>query len=82
MIKTYKLINKLPENPEHLITWIVYNQDMVKSAESLISRLRGEDYMNKVEVVSLDDNKFKKNINPLSVYLDPQLFDYIGNGNV
>jgi hypothetical protein len=82
MIKTYELINKLPENPEQLITWIVYNQDMVKSAETLISQLRGEDYMNKVEVVSLDDDKFKKNRNPLSVYLDPQLFNYIGNGNV
>lgn len=36
MTKTYELINKLPENPEQLITWIVYNKDMVKSAERLI----------------------------------------------
>jgi len=82
MTKTYELINKLPENPEQLITWIVYNKDMIKSAETLISQIRGEEYMNKVEVVSLGDKDVRKNKNPLSVYLDPQLFNYIGNGNV
>jgi len=82
MTKTYELINKLPENPEQLITWIVYNKDMIKSAETLISQIRGEEYMNKVEVVSLGDEDVRKNKNPLSVYLDPQLFNYIGNGNV
>lgn len=82
MTKTYELINKLPENPEQLITWIVYNKDMIKSAETLISQIRGEEYMNKVEVVSLGDEDVRKNKNPLNVYLDPQLFNYLGNGNV
>lgn len=82
MTKTYELINKLPENPEQLITWIVYNKDMVKSAERLISQLRGEAYLKNIEVVSLGDSSVKRNKNPQNVYLDPQLYYYVGNGNV
>lgn len=78
MKQTYDLINRLPENPNTKLTWVVYNDDMIEPAKILIAQLRGPDYVKNVNVVSVGSqiDKFSK------VYLDPQLHNYLGNGNV
>lgn len=78
--KVYNAIKNLPENPSKRIYWIVYNNDMIEHTESLISELKGEDYLNKfVTVVAKSDPS--KDRTKGSVYFDPGLLDLIGNGN-
>lgn len=75
--KTVAAIERLPENPDRKIHWVVYNKDMIKYTENLIAEIRGKDYLkNHVKVVSLEKKQGANN----SIYLDPMLLDHIGNG--
>ena len=75
--KTVAAINRLPENPDRKIYWVVYNKDMIKYTENLIAEIRGKDYLKQhVKVVSIEKKQGANN----SIYLDPMLLDHIGNG--
>lgn len=75
--KTVAAIERLPENPDRKIYWVVYNKDMIKYTENLIAEIRGKDYLKQhVKVVSLEKKQGANN----SIYLDPMLLDHIGNG--
>jgi hypothetical protein len=75
--KTVAAIERLPEDPDKKIYWVVYNKDMIKYTEKLIAEIRGKDYLKKhVKVVSLEKKQGANN----SIYLDPMLLDHIGNG--
>lgn len=70
-----KAILSLPEGKP--ILWIVYNTDMVKGTMKLIAELRGEEFLDKVKVVSrMNSSKYTG-----SIYFDPVLLDLLGNGN-
>lgn len=75
--KTVAAIERLPENPDRKIYWVVYNKDMIKYTENLIAEIRGKDYLKQhVKVVSIEKKQGANN----SIYLDPMLLDHIGNG--
>ncbi len=75
--KTVAAIERLPEDPDKKICWVVYNKDMIKFTENLIAEIRGKDYLKKhVKVVSIEKKQGANN----SIYLDPMLLDHIGNG--
>lgn len=68
----------LPSNPEKHIYWVVYNEDMVKFTEDRIKELRGDDFMTNITVVAKGEPT--KDRSNGSLYFDPLLMDYIGNG--
>lgn len=71
--KTVQMIYNLPEEP---VTWVCYNEDMVPYYERLISEIKGTEYFSKyVTVVSISATR-----NNSKVYLDPTLYDLMGNG--
>lgn len=75
--KQTKMIESLPNNPNKLIIWIVYNEDMVDQAEKRIRYIKGDEYMSKIKVVPRTRaSKWNGHI-----YFDPNLYDLIGNGN-
>jgi len=75
--KTVAAIERLPENPDRKIYWVVYNKDMIKYTENLIAEIKGKDYLKQhVKVVSIEKKQGANN----SIYLDPMLLDHIGNG--
>lgn len=75
--KTVAAIERLPNEPTNKICWVVYNKDMIKYTEKLISEIKGEDYLKKyVKVVSIEKKSGANN----TIYLDPMLHDHIGNG--
>jgi hypothetical protein len=70
--KVMKAIFGLPEEP---ITWVCYNEDMVPYYERLIQEIKGVDFFEKyAKVVSISGERTAK------VYLDPTLYDLMGNG--
>jgi hypothetical protein len=78
-MKQHYLVQKFPENPTQPILWVVYNEDMIPSAKKLIESIRGKEYLQKfVNVVSIDNQDKDRNC---TVYLDPLLYNYLGNGN-
>ena len=73
--KTAELIQRLSEAE---LTWVVYNANMIQHAASLIIQYRGFDYYQKyVNVISCDN---PEEVVRGALYLDPGLYDLIGNG--
>ena len=73
--KTVELIRRLPEEE---VTWVVYNANMVQYAETQIILNRGIEFFEKyVNVISCDN---PEEVVRCALYLDPSLFDLIGNG--
>ena len=71
--KTVEMIQNLPEQE---LTWVVYNSNMISYAAALIIQYRGLEFFDKyVHVLSRDDTNAKG-----LIYLDPTLFELIGNG--
>ena len=72
--KTVEAVLNLPNED---LTWVVYNANMVSSAQMMIISLRGLDYFDKyVRVVSRDSSDGAQG----KLYFDPKLFQLIGNG--
>ena len=72
--KTAEMIQNLPEQE---LTWVVYNANMISYAQMLIIQYRGLEFFDKyVKVVSRDRADGAKG----TMYFDPNLFNYIGNG--
>lgn len=74
-----ELIRKFPEDPFNPILYVVYNESMIPDAETLISIIHGEEYVNKhVKVVAFDTSittdidKSKS----YQVYIDPLVYTY------
>lgn len=73
--KTAELIQRLPEEE---LTWVVYNANMIQHASNLIIQYRGAEYFDRyVNVISCDN--YEEAVRG-ALYLDPCLFDLIGNG--
>jgi hypothetical protein len=72
-----KTVETVMNLPEHDLTWVVYNANMVGYAEMLIISLRGLEYFDRyVKVVSREDSTGAKG----TMYFDPKFFELIGNG--
>ena len=72
------MIEKLPDEPEEPITWVVYNDDHVNQTRDLIDSIKGDGYCDKYcNVVS---RQSIGRSDPKSIYYDPRLLDHIGNG--
>lgn len=78
--KVHNAIERLPQNPDRHIYWIVYNQDMVKYTEDMIAEVKGREYLNQhVTVVAKTDPSKERTTG--TVYFDPGLMDLLSNGN-
>lgn len=72
------IVERLPDQPEEPVTWVVYNEDHVDKTRELINSIKGEDYCDKYcNVVSRQQ---LGSYDPKSIYYDPRLLDHIGNG--
>jgi hypothetical protein len=81
MSKVEHAIRSLPEAPVKHIYWIVYNRDMIEYTKSIVSSIRGQDYLDEYVTVVAKGDSTKDRVNG-SVYFDPNLLDLLGNGNV
>lgn len=77
--RSIEAIEKFPADPQAKIVYVVYNRDMVRATESLIAEVHGKQYRDEhVRVVPMGNNlSFAE---PCSIYFDPALHDYKGNG--
>lgn len=70
-----ELIRKFPEYPTRPILFVVYNEEMVFDAYTLIQATRGPEYMSKnVTVVPLHSKV--ENVRDYDVYIDPMVYKY------
>jgi hypothetical protein len=69
-----ELIRKFPEVPKRPILFVVYNNEMVHEALTLIAATRGPEYLSKVQVVPL--NTKVDNVRDYDVYIDPMVYKY------
>jgi len=77
--KVYEAICRLPRTPTKRIYWIVYNDDMIEYTKTMISDIKGKEYLdNYVTVVSKTDDSRERSKG--AIYFDPGLLDLLGNG--
>lgn len=76
--KVEAAIRSLPDTPHKHIYWIVYNSEMIPYTESLITSIKGEEYLEHITVVNKGDSS--KNREHGTIWFDPGLLDIIGNG--
>ena len=78
---TTKLIKSLPKDPNGQIFWIVYNSDLVNQAKDNIAEIKGQDYLEHVNVVAMDKMKISyPDIPYYNLYYDPSVYKLLGNG--
>jgi hypothetical protein len=78
MNKTELVIESLPDLPTEKLTWVCYNKDMIKHTKELICSIKGVGYLKFIDVVPY--NSRKHNL-AKTTYMDPNLYDHIGNGS-
>lgn len=72
-----ELIRKFPETPFEPILYVVYNEDMINDAETLISIIHGEEYVDKhVKVVAFNASPPLNKTRKYQVYIDPLVYTY------
>lgn len=72
-----ELIRKFPQDPFDPILYVVYNESMIPDAETLISIIHGEEYVNKyVRVVAFDTSMPADKSKKYQVYIDPLVYTY------
>lgn len=76
--KVVAAIQNMPTTPKSKICWIVYNDDMVEYTKTMISDIKGKEYLDKYVIVVAKGALAPKV--PHTVYFDPGLQDLIGNG--
>ena len=78
---TTRLIKSLPKNPDGKIFWIVYNEDHVGIARENIAEVKGQDYLQHVNVVAMNQLENTYPDIPFSnLYYDPSVYRLLGNG--
>jgi hypothetical protein len=69
-----ELIRKFPADPVKPILYVVYNEDMVESAQFLVASIHGFPYLKHVTVTAFD-NRPKDGVN-YDLYIDPTVYTY------
>ena len=75
-----RTVDRILTLPEEDVTWVVYNANMVGAHTSLIIELRGIEYFSKFVRVAARDIDDIESCGKGRIYLEPNLFNYIGNG--
>ena len=75
-----ELIRKFPEEPRQPIMFVVYNEQHIEDAKSLIGTLHGFDYLEK-HVTVVPYSSRVGNTRDYSVYIDPTVFTYKNSWN-
>ena len=80
--RAIEIIEKFPAKPTNNIIYVVYNDDMIRASEELIAEVHGMEYMQKYVLVTSNTNlpKEKFAASNCTIYFDPSLHDYNGNG--
>ncbi len=79
MMYSTELIRKFPKEPERPILYVVYNDDMVESAQFLVATIHGFPYLKHVTVVPFD--KRPKTGLSYETYIDPTVYTYKNSWN-
>lgn len=75
-----EMIRKFPKKPTTDILFVVYNQDMIEDAETLIGVIHGFDYLDKYVTVVPLNTKVEDHLN-YDVYIDPMVYKYMHSWN-
>jgi hypothetical protein len=80
--RSIETIEKFPVDPDGHILYIVYNKDMVRAAEELISEVHGKDYFDNFVSVTPIGGTLKPSLEGkrCMVYFDPMFHAHNGNG--
>ena len=80
--RAIETIEKFPVDPDAQIIYVVYNTDMVQAAESLISEIHGKNYLKEYVYVIAQGSALPEELEDktCTIYFDPALHDYKGNG--
>lgn len=81
-IRSIETIKKFPINPDGHVVYVVYNEDVVRATEILITELHGQKYFdNHVDVTFIGGSIPEKLAGKRCIlYFDPAVHEYNGNG--
>jgi hypothetical protein len=74
-----ELISRFPKEPTRPILYVVYNDDMVESAQFLVATIHGFPYLKYVTVAPFD--KRPKDDIDYEMYIDPTVYTYKNSWN-
>ena len=75
-----KTVDAVLNLPEENVTWVVYNENLIPTAVSMIIALRGLNYFDKYVRVASRDVDDIDSCGVAKVYYDPNMFKLLGNG--
>lgn len=75
-----EIIKRFPQRPTDPITYVVYNEDLIPGAESLIKLIHGCDYFRKNVTVRALHEGTGQLIQASNVYFDPSVRTHRSNG--
>lgn len=74
---TEDMIKILPDDPIG-VKVVVYNEDMIVGMQKILENIRGFDYSMNIEIITRE--QLLSFDNRLNVFIDPMVYDHIGNG--